>query len=1034
MLDMKQAVAWALVVMAAAALPPSAAEAQDAHELDAGRISVPMGSVEQDAQGRSEVVVDNNHRSVSLTMEYGQGDIVVRIWQVEGARALVATLPCKLEGAAYVARWSGLNDSGSMVRNGLYKFDVAAKGQRLSSDEYPIRVNFLWNVSDLAVSPNPFWPGSAGIESACDISFVANRETTVSIALCEKATGNVVWAVPNKNVKPGNVHISWDGRDTLGSLYEKHGAELEVKVEDLLFTTQPGPTPVRLSIQGMPSIENLEAVPARFSPNGDGINDETRISFTVHVFTPKEAPILYCEVCRSDGQRVHEWQNSLIQTSATGPNAAPGVIGAEQYSYELIWRGATVDGKLDPKTASEMKERVIFIPADQTLTKVDSFFQVPNAGAYTIRILAADTEHVEAIPKTVKVQVETAIGLEVEILGSLPKEFYPFLTADDTPPDTFNPAQPNRHAVVFEVNKDANVVVEVYSIAQGLVHHENVGTVHAGKPMLFQWDGTSAEQGPGGVITYKVVEDGYYYIDVIATDLDAPVTVRGRTKNIRRREEDRSYDMFPPFVKQIKMPRVEKREITIPPVVREVRLLEPTGEWLAVDPIIALPKPPLIKVPFTPQAAPQVFRCFVNRIAKEESVESRLRSLPIEDEQGVGKEDKQGLYVRTAGKPLETSWDGRDDHGAPADKGLYDIVIRYEIPEEESDKVPLPPGFLFVADDLPMTEGQKRYQERLLEEFDLKPQPSASQPAGREETFRIALLNLGDVSWTRDTVGSLHKISPDGDGEEDRLELEALTAEPCLVRLSILDEKEDTVWQDTRPLAGRNGKTSFLFEAKANTGKANGTLLPDGKYTTRLEVQSLCAVSETALDVGAPDVWNAATVEDESQGKLSFCLSRTLSSDLMIDRKPVMTNLAVEPRVISPDGDGIDDQQDFSFEMADRASVWIEVSKDGRTIHTSEREVKPQGPAKVSWDGCVGREGLVRPVDEGSYTILVRAQDLDPAKNETESPVQKATVTSYWKDFAGPVGRAAERASGLAEKAAQLRRRREARQKRRQSG
>jgi len=134
-------------------------------------------------------------------------------------------------------------------------------------------------ITNVSAHPNPFSPNSDGVKDTTTISFVISDKPAEldSVTITFIGVGDV-----NVPFDTGENKYVWDGRDLNGS-YLNDGVYLfKITAQDayafgsIIIDTSP------------PEIKNVFVSLSPFSPNGDGINDVTEISFELSGTNPPE--------------------------------------------------------------------------------------------------------------------------------------------------------------------------------------------------------------------------------------------------------------------------------------------------------------------------------------------------------------------------------------------------------------------------------------------------------------------------------------------------------------------------------------------------------------------------------------------------------------------------------------------------------------------------------------------------------------------------------------------------------------------------
>jgi hypothetical protein len=195
-------------------------------------------------------------------------------------------------------------------------------------------------------------------------------------------------------------------------------------------------------------------------------------------------------------------------------------------------------------------------------------------------------------------------------------------------------------------------------------------------------------------------------------------------------------------------------------------------------------------------------------------------------------------------------------------------------------------------------------------------------------------------------------IAPAADGTGATSTVGFTLGGPALVSASVLDASGaslGTVLDEQRP-AGNN---TFVWQLGS---------LPDGRY--RLVVTAAAGTR-----------------------------SVTKTDDVIVDR--TLTGLAASARVISPNGDGVDDGLTLSFALTQNVPVRVDVQQSGVVVATPFQGQPGLGQHTVDWDGTANGAAL----PDGRYVVVVTISDALgdvqlplPLTIETTTPVP-ATVT-----------------------------------------
>ncbi|HON56691.1 MAG TPA: FlgD immunoglobulin-like domain containing protein, partial [bacterium] len=142
------------------------------------------------------------------------------------------------------------------------------------SDFYPPEVSMI------NVSPNPFSPNSDGVKDYIELNYSINERVETAVLNIYNYNNVLVRKITRTNQQPGANQIIWDGKDNNGNIV----SEGQYKLELILYDASENKTTEYSSVvvdYSQPVISNVRVSNNPFSPNGDGIKDNTVISFDV---------------------------------------------------------------------------------------------------------------------------------------------------------------------------------------------------------------------------------------------------------------------------------------------------------------------------------------------------------------------------------------------------------------------------------------------------------------------------------------------------------------------------------------------------------------------------------------------------------------------------------------------------------------------------------------------------------------------------------------------------------------------------------
>ena len=205
-------------------------------------------------------------------------------------------------------------------------------------------------------------------------------------------------------------------------------------------------------------------------------------------------------------------------------------------------------------------------------------------------------------------------------------------------------------------------------------------------------------------------------------------------------------------------------------------------------------------------------------------------------------------------------------------------------------------------------------------------------------SIRAAVAAIGDPKIYTPTA-SPAVFSPNGDGARDTVQLRAGLSGSAAWTIAVSDA--------TGAVVARFSGSGSAVGAVWNGHDAAGTRVPDGTYT-------------------------ASFAASDAHGT-----ARPAKVAVHVDTvSPKMTDLAVAPTVISPNGDRFADSAVVSFSLSETSSVGLTVrDANGTVVRTVAPVAQAAGSRRLVWDGKVSSGGALIAAPDGAYQVVLRATD-----------------------------------------------------------
>jgi hypothetical protein len=224
------------------------------------------------------------------------------------------------------------------------------------------------------------------------------------------------------------------------------------------------------------------------------------------------------------------------------------------------------------------------------------------------------------------------------------------------------------------------------------------------------------------------------------------------------------------------------------------------------------------------------------------------------------------------------------------------------------------------------------------------------------------LLN-GDDSLLRDVAVAEPVISPNADGDTDATPIRYTLSRNANVSIYLEDATGDRYYF-RRDKARGAGEYEVLFSGVVDgyrladepiAGEILARLLPDGDYTWTIEATDFDGQSE------------------RQQGTITITGADT--------QLPELRNFSLDRSTFTPNRDGIDDRVLIQFYLPKEAvstRVYLQLPDGGEApIAEQERDVPANAAGRHYYDYEGGVDNGQTPPEDGTYTIVAEAQDLE---------------------------------------------------------
>ncbi|MFP4378035.1 MAG: FlgD immunoglobulin-like domain containing protein, partial [Spirochaetales bacterium] len=231
-------------------------------------------------------------------------------------------------GTAPDLRWSGTDEAGNQVPDGVYRYEISASdaaGNTVSRSVEGIRVDTRQPRLFVTAGSSGISPNGDGVRDRVDFELYAN--------LLDGADG---WRLTIRNSQNETIRefsgsdlrqqqtITWDGLNTAGEVTE--GTMVAEYAVNYTKGNQPRAFSSEVTVDITPPAVSIDLSPLPFSPDNDGVNDALIIGLDVQ-----------------DQSAIEAWRFEILDRNDRFFNE---FTGRGKPASELVWDGKASDGEL----------------------------------------------------------------------------------------------------------------------------------------------------------------------------------------------------------------------------------------------------------------------------------------------------------------------------------------------------------------------------------------------------------------------------------------------------------------------------------------------------------------------------------------------------------------------------------------------------------------------------------------------------------------------------------------------------------------
>lgn len=242
------------------------------------------------------------------------------------------------EGEVVDLAWGGNDDDGKPLPDGVYSLQadaVSAAGEARSATATVRLDTVAPKVESPGANPDPFSPNGDGQSDTTALSFTPAESVLARLSVID-AGGEVLRRVSGWKSVDASVHeVQWDGRVGAGSAVApapEGTAILLLEVRDGAGNT----TGLRRKVIVDRTLKLTGLAPRAFSPNGDGVQEEVKLSFKL----TRAADVRAAVVRDGSTLRTFRLESSARSVTWDGKLGGGGAAASGAYSLKVTADGA----------------------------------------------------------------------------------------------------------------------------------------------------------------------------------------------------------------------------------------------------------------------------------------------------------------------------------------------------------------------------------------------------------------------------------------------------------------------------------------------------------------------------------------------------------------------------------------------------------------------------------------------------------------------------------------------------------------------